>query len=187
MVASRRMQVTPSRTRPAIGTGGSDPACAHACRRALLTAALTLRPARSPPTLSSIYLDRTNRLRQMSMCFSPILMATYRTGMISRKTIRGLPVAEFYDVLALSESENASSNLSKASAQSGIWPPPTYVNAEPRSARRKLSACFLRGLHKAPIHRREMPEERCRPPLLPLESSGAWQAHRPVSSRRVRR
>ena len=43
----------PSKTRSAIRTGGSGPACAHACRRALFTAAVTLRRARSPPAAAS--------------------------------------------------------------------------------------------------------------------------------------
>ena len=42
------MHVTPSRTRSAIRTGGSGPACAHACRRALFTAAVTFRRAAVP-------------------------------------------------------------------------------------------------------------------------------------------
>jgi hypothetical protein len=47
------MQAVPSRVRSAIRTGGSGPACAHACRRARFTAALTLRRARSPPAAAS--------------------------------------------------------------------------------------------------------------------------------------
>ena len=47
------MHVTPSRTRSATCTGGSGPACAHACRRARFTAAVILRRARSPPAAAS--------------------------------------------------------------------------------------------------------------------------------------
>ena len=39
--------------RSAIRTGGSDPACAHACRRALFNAAVTLRRPRSPQAADS--------------------------------------------------------------------------------------------------------------------------------------
>ena len=52
-VASSRMQATPSRNRSAIRTGGSVPACPHARRRALFTAAVTLRRPRSPPAAAS--------------------------------------------------------------------------------------------------------------------------------------
>ena len=51
------MQVTPSSLRSATRTGGSPPCrampCAHACRRALFTAALTFRLLRSPPAAIS--------------------------------------------------------------------------------------------------------------------------------------
>jgi hypothetical protein len=52
-VASSRMQATPSSCRSAIRTGGSGPACAHACRRARFTAAVIFRRARSPPAAAS--------------------------------------------------------------------------------------------------------------------------------------
>jgi hypothetical protein len=56
-VASSRMQVTPSSLRSATRTGGRPPwramPCAHACRRALLTAAVILRLLRSPPAAVS--------------------------------------------------------------------------------------------------------------------------------------
>jgi hypothetical protein len=56
-VASSRMQVTPSSFRPATRTAGSPPCrampCAHACRRALLTAAVAFRRLRSPPAAIS--------------------------------------------------------------------------------------------------------------------------------------
>ena len=52
-VASSRMQVTPSRVRSASRTPGSAPCraatCAHACRRAVFTAAVIRRSARAPP------------------------------------------------------------------------------------------------------------------------------------------
>jgi hypothetical protein len=51
------MQVTPSSFRSATQTGGSPPFRAmlwfHACRRALLTAAVTFRLPRSPPAAGS--------------------------------------------------------------------------------------------------------------------------------------
>jgi hypothetical protein len=57
-VASSRMQVTPSSVRSATLTGGSAPCrampWAHAFRRALLTAAVTLRLLRSPPAAVSL-------------------------------------------------------------------------------------------------------------------------------------
>ena len=52
-VASSRMHVAPSSARSASRTPGSAPcraaACAHACRRAMLTAAVIRLSARGPP------------------------------------------------------------------------------------------------------------------------------------------
>ena len=51
------MQVTPSSRQSAIRTGGSPPRampCAHACRRALFTAAVILRVLRSQPAAVSL-------------------------------------------------------------------------------------------------------------------------------------
>jgi hypothetical protein len=47
------MHVTPSKARSATRTGGSGPACAHACRRARFTAAIIFRRTRPPPAAAS--------------------------------------------------------------------------------------------------------------------------------------
>jgi hypothetical protein len=73
-VASSRMQAMPSRARSAILTGGSGPACAHACRRARFTAALTFRRVRSPPAAASFsarHAAGTDTTAPNSSCWSP--------------------------------------------------------------------------------------------------------------------
>ncbi|HUC26293.1 MAG TPA: hypothetical protein VMA73_26620 [Streptosporangiaceae bacterium] len=137
-VASSRMHVTSSRTRSATRTGGRGPACAHACRRALFTAAVTLRRARSPSAAASfsarhaVGTDATgpNSSRRSPITRAPSAIAHARSAMTRPRSCPPAGDGSAADSPAVRPVRSASSRSSTSPA-CGTTPVPPSLTSRP--------------------------------------------------------